>query len=126
MKNKTLLIGSGIITMLWGISHLIPTKSVVEGFGEISIDNKHIIAMEWINEGFTLIFIGSLILLVTLIKASDENVKKGVYLLSFIMLISMAVLSLFTGFKVDFLPFKLCPVIFTLSAIPLLLKLNSK
>jgi len=121
MKNKTLLVSSGILTMLWGISHIIPTNSIVVGFGDISVDNKRIIFMEWINEGFTLIFIGSLILLVTLIKTSEKNLKKAVYLLSFVMLISMAILSLFTGFKVNFIAFRLCPVIFTLSAIPLLL-----
>ena len=126
MKNKTLLISSGILTMLWGISHIIPTNSIVEGFGDISVDNKRIILMEWINEGATLIFIGSLIILVTFIQTSERKLKKAVYLLSFIMLISMAVLSLFTGFKVDFIAFRLCPVIFTLSAIPLLLYLIRK
>jgi hypothetical protein len=29
----------------------------------------------------------------------------------------MAIVSVFTGFKIHFLPFRLCPLIFTLSAI---------
>lgn len=121
MKNKSFVIASGILVILWGIAHLIPTHSVVSDFGNISVDNRYIIFMEWINEGLTLLFIGILVITVSLIKSQDDTIKKLVYLVSAIMLLSMAILSLFTGFKVDFLPFKLCPFIFTISAIPLLL-----
>ena len=110
-----LYLGSGL-TIIWGIAHLFPTKSVVEGFGEITIDNKRIIAMEWMNEGLTLIFIGVLATTVTMIDASDV-VSRAVYFISAIMLLAMAVLSVFTGFKISFLPFKLCPFIFMTSAV---------
>jgi hypothetical protein len=33
------------------------------------------------------------------------------------MLVVMAIISLFTGFKINFLPYRLCPIIFTGSAI---------
>jgi hypothetical protein len=98
------------------VAHLFPTKSVVVGFGEISIDNKRIITMEWINEGLALIFIGVLVTAVTVIDPSNV-VSAAVYFISAIMLLVMALLSLFTGFKVNFLPFKLCPFIFTASAV---------
>ncbi len=52
--------GSGII-FLWGVGHIIPTRSVVRDFGEISKDNRLIITMEWIAEGMTLCFIGILV-----------------------------------------------------------------
>ena len=48
-----LYIGAGL-TLVWGIAHLFPTKSVVQGFGEISADNRRIITMEWVLEGITL------------------------------------------------------------------------
>lgn len=121
MKNKSLIITSGIMLILWGTGHLFPTGNVVSDFGNITIDNKHIILMEWINEGLTLIFIGALVLTVSFVKSRDNKIRKTVYLVSAIMLISMAILSAFTGFNVSFLPFKLCPFIFTLSAIPLVL-----
>lgn len=114
-----LYLGSGF-TVLWGVAHLFPTKSVVRGFGEISIDNKRIITMEWIIEGFALIFIGVLVTTVTVIDPSNV-VSIAVYLISVIMLLVMALLSLFTGFKVSFLPFKLCPFIFTSSAVLILI-----
>jgi len=114
-----LYLGSGL-TVLWGVAHLFPTKSVVQGFGEISIDNKRIITMEWITEGLALIFIGVLVATVTVIDPSNV-VSTAVYFVSVIMLLVMALLSLFTGFKVSFLPFKLCPFIFTASAVLILI-----
>jgi len=114
-----LYLGSGL-TVIWGVAHLFPTKSVVQGFGEISIDNKRIIAMEWITEGLALIFIGVLVATATAIDPSNV-VSTAIYFLSVIMLLVMALLSLFTGFKVSFLPFKLCPFIFTASAVLILI-----
>jgi len=110
-----LYLGCGL-TVIWGVAHLFPTKSVVQGFGEIGIDNKRIITMEWIIEGLSLIFIGVLVATVTIIDPSNV-VSTAIYLISVIMLLAMALLSLFTGFKVSFLPFKLCPFIFTTSAV---------
>lgn len=110
-----LYLGSGL-TVIWGIAHLFPTKSVVTGFGEVTIDNKRIIMMEWINEGLALIFIGVLVATVIFIDPSDV-VSTAVYSVSVMMLMAMAVLFLFTGFKIRFLPFKLCPFIFTASAV---------
>jgi hypothetical protein len=115
MDLVLLYLGSGL-TVIWGIAHLFPTKSVVQGFGEISIDNKRIITMEWIIEGLVLIFIGVLVFTVTVIDPSNV-VSTAVYFISVIMLLVMALLSLFTGFKISFLPFKLCPFIFTTSAV---------
>ena len=114
-----LYLGSGL-TLIWGVAHLFPTKSVVQGFGEISIDNKRIITMEWITEGLALIFIGVLVAAVTVIDSSNV-VSTAIYFISAIMLLVMALLSLFTGFKVRFLPFKLCPFIFTASAVLILI-----
>jgi hypothetical protein len=56
--RRILILLGGLLTIIWGVAHLFPTKSVVGGFGSLSIDNKHIITMEWITEGITLIFIG--------------------------------------------------------------------
>ena len=110
-----------MLPIFWGIGHLFPTEKVVESFGDISNDNKRILKMEWINEGFTLIFIGALVILVTLISGSQTQSSQLIYWLSAVMLISMALLSLMTGAKTSQLPFKLCPFIFTSAAVLLLL-----
>lgn len=120
MFRKLLIFIGGSLNILWGISHLFPTNSVVNDFGNISGDNKRIILMEWINEGFTLIFIGLLVLIVTIISKGNSKTLRFVYIASSIMLFSMAILSLLTGFKIDFIPFRLCPIIFSVSGILIL------
>lgn len=119
MINLVMLYLGAALTALWGIAHLFPTGSVVKGFGAISADNRHIITMEWIVEGVSLIFIGVLVASVTTIDPMSA-VSKAVFMLSAIGLFALAAVSLFTGFKVNFLPFKLCPFIFTASALLIL------
>jgi len=115
MAEVLLMIGA-VLTALRGIAHLFPTTSVVAGFGEISTDNRLIITMEWIVDGVSLIFVGILVGAVTLIDRTAP-IAGLVYFLSAGILVVLAVVSLFTGFKVSFLPFKLCPAIFGLSAV---------
>ena len=114
--NEILIYISGVTALLWGVAHLFPTKNLVKGFGEITPDNKNIITMEWIVEGVALIFTGVIVIAVTGVDAQSE-VSAMVYWLSAVELIVLAVVSLLTGFKVNFLPFKLCPFIFTASAL---------
>ena len=115
MFNQVLLYSGSAFIGFWGIAHLFPTKSVVAGFGEISIDNKRIITMEWIIEGIALIFIGSINAIVTAIDHTS-SILMAIYLCSVIVLIALALVSIFTGFKISFLPFKMCPMIFITAA----------
>ena len=119
MSTILLYISSFLLTA-WGIAHLFPTKNVVKGFGAISADNKNIIAMEWINEGATLIFLGILVLVMTLADPALA-ISRLVYICVFGFLNILSLISLFTGFRVKFLPYKLCPIIFTGSSILILL-----
>ena len=113
--NQILVYAGAGLTMLWGIAHLFPTRSVVKGFGKISVDNERIITMEWIGEGVALILLG---LIAAAVNAIDpvSAVSRAVTVLVALGLLVLAVVSLFTGFRVKFLPFRLCPVIFILSA----------
>jgi hypothetical protein len=115
MQIILLFLGAGL-TAIWRISHLIPTKNVVAGFGDIGHDNRQIITMEWIVEGVSLILVGALVAVVTFIDPKAA-VSRAVYIVSTIGLLTLALVSLFTGFKVRFLPFKLCPFILTTSAV---------
>ena len=120
MVNQVLLYLGSAFVLFWGIAHLFPTRSVVRGFGDISADNRRIITMEWIIEGVSLIFIGALVSSVTFIDHASA-ISQTIYWVSFVMLNALSVISLLTGFRVNFLPFKLCPVIFTTSSILILL-----
>ena len=105
---------------LWGVAHLFPTRSVIRGFGEISVDNRNIIAMEWVIEGVALMFVGTIVATVTAVEPR-AIVSSYVYLASSGCLVVLAIVSLLTGFKIAFLPFKLCPLIFLSSAVLILL-----
>ncbi len=120
MINQILFYAGSAVVLIWGVAHLFPTKSVVKGFGDISLDNKRIITMEWIIEGAALIFVAAVVCCVTFIEHTAA-VSKAVYWLSFAMLNALSIISLMTGFKINFLPFKLCPILFTGSSILILL-----
>jgi hypothetical protein len=85
------------------------------GFGDISDDNKNILKMEWVTEGFSLIFAGTLALLITITGDKESITARIVYITSSFFLFSMAILSFLTGYKINFLPYKLCPFIFSIS-----------
>ena len=119
--NETLLyIGSAII-ILWGIAHIIPTKPIVSGFGEISEDNKKVLTMELLAEGLTLIFLGVLVLLITTLADIQSEAANIVYLACAVMLLVMAVLTALTGARTPAIWYKLCPAVKTVVAVLLIL-----
>jgi hypothetical protein len=120
MLNTILLYIGAAIPIVWGVAHLVATSSAVKGFGEISQDNRRIITMEWIMEGLLLVFIGAVVVAATVIGRTGVT-SRWVYRLSFLMLNIMSVVSLLTGFRVHFLPFRLCPILFTSSSILVIL-----
>jgi len=95
MLNHILLYVGSALPLLWGIAHLFPTRSVVEGFGDISLENKRIIIMEWIIEGVALIFIGFLVASVTYLDYTS-SISRTIYWLSFAMLNTLSLVSVFT------------------------------
>jgi hypothetical protein len=124
MTSSLLLYSASFLTVVWGVAHLFPTQNVVKGFGDISLDNQRVITMEWINEGATLIFIGALTAAVTFVNAASP-VAQLVYWLAIVMLNALSIISLFTGFRVNFLPYRLCPIIFTGSSLLILAGMSS-
>lgn len=116
MDGAILLYVGSIIPFVWGLAHLFPTRRIVMGFGEISADNKRIVAMEWITEGVCLMFIGVLVALVTYFDRTTV-VSRLVFWSTFGVLNILSLVSLFTGFRNAFIAFKLCPFIFTGSSL---------
>lgn len=117
MINETLVyIGSAVI-IAWGVAHLIPTGAIVRGFGEISEDNKKIMAMESVAEGLTLIFLGVLPMVFTILSGPQGKPADIVYLACAAMLLVMAVLTLLTGARTSQIPYKICPLVKTAAAV---------
>jgi hypothetical protein len=117
MLSSILLLLGSMITIGWGIAHIIPTKQVVAGFGDISRESRLIITMEWIGEGLTLCFIGLLVLIITLMGFSGDQAGLIVIWLAASMLIVMAILTFFTGAKTSITPIKICPFVIILAAV---------
>ena len=119
--NNIFLYAGATVVFVWGVAHLIPTRSVVNGFGNISEDNKRIITMEWLMEGLALCFIGFLVLGVALVGPIAEPISKTVLWMCAGMLVVMAIVSLMTGARTAVSPMKLCPWIKTTVAVLLAL-----
>jgi hypothetical protein len=116
LRYVVLLVGSLVITV-WGVAHLFLTRSIVNGFSSISLDNKRIIKMEWIAEGLTLCFIGVLVLLVTSFAGPQNLVSVLVYQAAAWMLVVMAGLAFMTGAKTSITAIKVCPLVKSIVAI---------
>ena len=117
MKSKIMLYIGAIVIVLWGISHILPTRGVVESFGAISRESQLIITMEWVAEGLTLIFIGALALYMTLQPRADPPTAIVVYRALALMLLVMAVWTALTGARTSIIPIKICPLVKTSVAI---------
>jgi len=117
MVSYALILLGAFTVAVWGIMHLIKTRPVVAGFEPLSDDNRHVLRMEWIVEGVALIFVSVLVATITLAQEPSAASSKLVYLMSSAFLLTMAVVSLFTGARASLLPYKLCAPIFAGSAI---------
>lgn len=116
MLNAYLLYAGSLIISVWGIAHLIPTRNVVKGFGELSTDNRLVITMEWVIEGLSLIFAGVLVALATFfLGAGSQGAQLVSYSVAAFLLI-LAITSMFTGARTSVIPMKLCPAVKTLTA----------
>lgn len=116
MKTLFPYAGAAIVTF-WGIAHIvIPTRSIVDGFGPISADNRRILLMEWLMEGVLLIFVGLIVALVAFIAPESGPLAVAVYRTCALVLVAMACISLFTGARTPIIPMKLCPPIFLTAA----------
>lgn len=108
MHELLLYVGSATI-FLWGVGHLIPTRNIVFAFGSLSEDNRRILQMEWVAEGLTLCFLGVVVALTARAIGAELPASRLVVRLSAVMLLSLAVLSAFTGARTSVLPMRLCP-----------------
>jgi hypothetical protein len=101
---------------MWGVSHIIPTREVVAGFGDISTDNRHIITMEWVAEGLSFIFVAVLIVVVTWSSAALEPAEDLVYRVIPGFLLTIGVWTAMTGARTKVIWFKMCPVVMSVSS----------
>jgi hypothetical protein len=118
MPETLAYVAAGIV-FLWGASHIIPTKQVVAGFGEISKDNRYIITMEWVAEGLSFMFVAALIAAVTWSGKTPEAAEDLVYRVSTGFLLAVGAWTAMTGAKTSgggAIWFKMCPVVMSVTS----------
>jgi hypothetical protein len=121
IQNELFIYIGSIIVFLWGITHLLPTKAILQGFGPLSSDNQQILAMEWIAEGLTLCFLGVMAYMITWFGGLNNPIVVLVTHMIIAMLILMAMLSFTTGARTAIIPIKVCPFVKILVALLLFL-----
>ena len=118
MPDALAYLAAGIV-FLWGVSHIIPTRQVVAGFGNISEDNRHIITMEWVAEGLSFIFVAALVVAVTWSGKTPKAAEDLVYWVSTGFLITIGVWTAMTGARTSgggAIWFKMCPVVMSVAS----------
>jgi hypothetical protein len=111
-------LAAGLIGM-WGIAHAVPTKRVMAAFAPITVDNRRILAQEWLAESFTMWGMAVLVVAVTT-AAPHTQVTAVVYLVVAGLLVALAVLTSLTGARTLTVWFKVCPVLLATAAALLL------
>ncbi len=117
--SETLAVVAAAIVFLWGVSHIIPTREVVAGFGDIGGDNRHIITMEWVAEGLSFIFVAALVVAVTWSGKTPEAAEDLVYRVSTGFLIAIGAWTAMTGARTSgggAIWFKMCPVVMSVAS----------
>ena len=115
MSEALAFVAAGIV-FVWGVSHIIPTRQVVAGFGDIDQDNRYIITMEWVAEGLAFVFVAVLIVAVTWSINTTEAAEDLVYWVVSGFLITIGVWTAMTGARTGVIWFKACPVVMSVSS----------
>ena len=113
MTAQVLVYTGSALLALWGAAHLIPTRAVVRGFGEISRDNALVLTMEWVAEGLTHLFVALLVVLVTAFAGVDASGSLVVYRAAAGFLVAIAILTAATGARTPVVWYRVCPFLLT-------------
>ncbi len=111
-----LIAAGGAIALVWGIAHIVPVKAVVRSFEPLGADQRRILTMEWVAEGLTLAFIGTLILALALAGGRAEPAGRLALSLAAAFLLVMALWTRLTGALTSVVPIKICPYVKTAAA----------
>lgn len=97
---------------LWGVSHAIPTRAVVAGFGKISADNHHVLVQEWLAEAVTMWSLAALVIVVTAVGGGTATADWTYRVIAGTLLVITALTAL-TGARTPIVRFKICPLLLT-------------
>ena len=111
--SDALAFAAGGVASLWGVAHVIPTRQVVSGFGEISRDNRLVLTMEWVAEALAMWLVAALVVAVAIAGTGDTS--RLVYRVCAGFLLVVAAWTTATGARTPVIWFRLCPMVLTVS-----------
>ena len=111
--SDALAFAAGGLVFLWGVAHVIPTRQVVAGFGEIGRDNRLVLTMEWVAEALAMWLVAALVVAVAVAGTGDT--ARLVYRVCGGFLMVLAAWTTVTGARTPVIWFRLCPVVMTVS-----------
>jgi hypothetical protein len=120
VMSEWVAIVTAAVVALWGVAHIIPTRSVVSGFGSISVDNRRVITQEWLVEAFAMWFIAAVVILAAVTAQPGSMTSDWIYRASAAVLLAVGGITALTGARTAVIWFKICPVLLTITAIALL------
>jgi len=109
-----LALTAGGLVLLWGVAHVIPTRQVLRGFGEIARDNRLVITMEWVAEALAMWLVAALVVVVAV--AGETATARLVYRVCAVFVVVLAAWTTATGARTPVIWFKLCPVVLGITA----------
>jgi hypothetical protein len=115
MSETLAYVAAGIV-FVWGVMHVVPTRAVVAGFGDIGADNRRVITMEWVAEGLGFGFVASLLVAATWSGSVTEPAADLVYRASAGFLAAVGIWTSATGARTGVIWFRLCPVVMAAGA----------
>jgi hypothetical protein len=104
---------AAVLTGLWGVAHVVPTRQVLAGFGPITVDNRRVLLQEWLAEAFTMWGV-ALVVITSTALAADSSVTAWIYRVASGLLLALAALTSLTGARTPVVWFKICPVLLIL------------
>ena len=113
MSDALAFAGAGLVFM-WGVAHVIPTRQVVSGFGEISRDSRLVLTMEWVAEALAMWLVAALVAVVAVAGAGAA--ARLVYRVCAAFLVVLGAWTTVTGARTPVIWFKLCPVVLSVGA----------
>jgi hypothetical protein len=117
--STALAYAAAAVIAIWGVAHVIPTRSVLKGFAQVSIDNRRIIAQEWLGEGLAMWGIAGFVIAATAATGGSDG-RVWVYRVAAGLLLAIGVLTALTGARTAVVWFKVCPVVLAAAAALLL------
>jgi hypothetical protein len=106
----------GAVLVAWGAAHVIATRSVLSLYGELSTDNRRVWVMEWVAEGFTHIFVGLLLVILTALEGAAAPGSAVVYRSCAAFELVLVGWTAATGARTPYVWYRICLIVLSVVA----------